>query len=466
MSKDHQIFQGFLRGRNLTDAERKEAWRTLNDYGIVVAKGYVESVLAQKQSNIRVNSVPKEYAVYGESGIEPGALQQMNNAMRLPIAVAGALMADAHQGYGLPIGGVLATDNAVVPYAIGVDIACRMRVSVFPIEPEALKRDQALFEEALLKNTIFGAGAAGLNDGTIDHAVLDEWLWSATPLLKSLRETAIRQIGTSGGGNHFADFCDLFPVWEDSLGIPDGKYVALMTHSGSRGVGFKIANTYTEIAKKRCVGLPKEMENLAWLDMDNEEGQEYWYAMNLAGLFAAANHQIIHDRIAAALGVEPILKIENHHNFAWSENVVVDGESKSCIVHRKGATPAGVGVRGVIPGSMGDVGYLVQGRGNDESLNSAPHGAGRMMSRTQAIKTIAQVDTDEYLRIQGVLKVIGGGKDESPFAYKEIGKVMRASEDLVDKIGVLYPRIVRMADDTLSAPRDESVKGIVLDEGS
>ncbi|MFO7585587.1 MAG: RtcB family protein, partial [Anaerolineales bacterium] len=176
---------------------------------------------------------------------------------------------------------------------------------------------------------------------------------------------------------------------------------------------------------------------------DSEEGQEYWLSMELAGRFAAANHAIIHQRVAEAVGLKAAAVVENHHNFAWEETLP---DGRTVIVHRKGATPAGAGVLGVIPGSMGDPGYLVRGKGVSESLESASHGAGRLMSRKQALNTISKPARDAYLKERGVT-LLGAGLDESPQAYKPIEEVIAAQADLVEVLGKFHPRIVRMADE-------------------
>ena len=165
--------------------------------------------------------------------------------------------------------------------------------------------------------------------------------------------------------------------------------------------------------------------------------------MELAGRFASANHQIIHHRVARAAGLKEAAVVENHHNFAWAEKL---DDGRDVIVHRKGATPAAVGVLGIIPGSMGDAGYLVRGKGVSESLESASHGAGRLMSRKAAMNSISRLQRDEYLRERGVT-LLGGGMDESPQAYKPIDTIIAAQQDLVDVIGKFMPRIVRMADE-------------------
>jgi tRNA-splicing ligase RtcB len=165
--------------------------------------------------------------------------------------------------------------------------------------------------------------------------------------------------------------------------------------------------------------------------------------MELAGRFASANHAIIHHSVADAVGLKEALVVENHHNFAWVEQLP---DGRNVIVHRKGATPAGAGVLGVIPGSMGDPGYVVRGRGVNDSLQSASHGAGRLMSRRAAMESISRVTRDEYLHERGIT-LLGGGMDESPQAYKRIDSVIAAQNDLVDVIGKFMPRIVRMADE-------------------
>jgi tRNA-splicing ligase RtcB len=225
--------------------------------------------------------------------------------------------------------------------------------------------------------------------------------------------------------------------------LQPGEYLALLSHSGSRGVGAKIADRYSRLAMDKHPELDKAVKHLAWLSLDSEDGQEYWLAMELAGRFASANHYIIHQRLARAIGLKEAAAVENHHNFAWKEQLP---DGRTVIVHRKGATPAGKGVLGVIPGSMGDAGYVVRGRGVNESLTSASHGAGRLMSRKAAINSISKSARDEYLRERGVT-LLGGGMDESPQAYKPIENVIAAQHDLVEVLGRFTPRIVRMADE-------------------
>ena len=386
---------------------------------------------------ISLNEKGIEYNIFGAKHIEEGALLQMQTAAKLPVSVAGALMPDAHQGYGLPIGGVLATNNAVIPYAVGVDIGCRMCLSIFAIDPDELRKREAYFQRELVTNTLFGAGRE-FSERT-EHEVLDREEFSEISFLKPLQHKALKQLGTSGSGNHFVEFGKVeITDANNPMKLAVGHYVGLLTHSGSRGLGANIANHYTQIAMKRTV-LPKEAKHLAWLGLDTEEGMEYWLAMNLAGDYASACHHTIHAKIAKAIGEKPLAMVENHHNFAWKEMY----EGKEVIVHRKGATPAGKNVLGIIPGSMTAPGFIVKGKGEMASLNSAAHGAGRKMSRTKALANITHEALRKELKDCGV-KLIGGGLDEAPFAYKDINEVMQSQAKLVDVLGKFYPVIVQM----------------------
>lgn len=380
------------------------------------------------------------YAVYGAEAIEAGALKQMETAMRLPVTRAGALMPDAHQGYGLPIGGVLATENAVIPYGVGVDIGCRMCMSIFELPDTEVVENRKNLKRMLVDNTRFGIDTF---KQPIDHDVLGSPLFREIRVVRELQDKAWKQIGSSGGGNHFVEFgVTEISDPHNEFGLKPGKYLALLSHSGSRGFGATIANHYTKLAMELCK-LPQEAKHLAWLDLNTEAGQEYWLAMNLAGDYASACHHQIHDRMVASLGFNAITRVENHHNFAWKEK---DSKGKEWIVHRKGATPAGKGVLGIIPGSMTAPGFIVRGKGEEASINSASHGAGRRMSRTQAKNTLNRKEVAASLAQAGV-DLIGSGLDEAPQAYKDINRVMAAQSELVDVVGSFLPKIVRMCGD-------------------
>ncbi|MES2701728.1 MAG: RtcB family protein [Bacteroidota bacterium] len=381
----------------------------------------------------------RHMAVYGDKGITPSARKQMELAMSLPIAVQGALMPDAHTGFGLPIGGVLATDYAVIPFAVGVDIGCRMALTIIDETESFFKSHSYEMKQALRNFTHFGM-EGGL-DFVHQHEVLDSPLFGSTKFLRQLHGKAVKQLGTSGGGNHFVEFGSLELREGNNLGLPARNYLALLSHSGSRGVGANIAQHYTRIAMEVC-RLPAEVRQMAWLDMSSEAGQEYWISMNLAGDYAKACHDCIHRSLLHALGLEAIATIENHHNFAWKE--MLNGQE--VIVHRKGATPAHEGETGIIPGSMTDAAYVVTGKGVANSICSAAHGAGRAMSRQRAKDSMTVSDMKQMLTQAGVT-LIGGSIEENPLAYKDIETVMAAQADLVTIEGRFLPKIVRMNKD-------------------
>lgn len=434
--------KGFKR---LSKEEALEVLRAIlqspNEYANDPVLNKIAEALLPKPSpegaEIPLNAEGVHFNVFGSEFIEPGAVNQMHHAAKLPVSVAGALMPDAHQGYGLPIGGVLATHNAVIPYGVGVDIGCRMCLSVFDIDPKELMQREQYFTRELNEATLFGAGKEFPKNTW--HEVIDRKEFDELGLLKGLQGRAAKQLGSSGSGNHFVEFGIVeIPEKDDVFNVESGKYLALLSHSGSRALGANIANHYTKIAKQKR-RLPGEASNLAWLSLDEQEGIEYWMAMNLAGDYASACHHIIHQKIAKQLGREPLRMVENHHNFAWKEM----HEGKEVIVHRKGATPAGRNVLGIIPGSMTAPGFIVKGRGAVSAINSASHGAGRKMSRTAALKSITHNTMKDELAKHGV-KLIGGGLDEAPFAYKDIHTVMNAQKNLVDTVGLFYPKIVKM----------------------
>ncbi|WP_428936986.1 RtcB family protein [Fontivita pretiosa] len=399
--------------------------------------GELARVLAEQQNQptFTERQQPAPYQVWGQNP-DPDALAQMDAAMRLPVSVRGALMPDAHVGYGLPIGGVLATENAIIPYAVGVDIACRMKLSVFDIPADQIQRLNDTLVRALQRETRFGVGAEFSKP--LEHEVLDED-WSVSPVTKQVFPKARAQLGTSGSGNHFVEF-GILTLDKPELGLEPGQYLALLSHSGSRGAGAEVARYYSQLAMQLHPELPQKLRHLAWLDLDSEPGQEYFAAMNLMGKYASANHALIHQRIARAIGAQVIAGVENHHNFAWKE--VHDG--RELIVHRKGATPAAPGVLGVIPGSMASPAFIVRGKGNPQSLNSAAHGAGRQMSRAAARETFRWSDVRPVLERAGV-QLLSAGLDEVPFVYKDIHEVMAAQSDLVEVVGRFDPRIVKMA---------------------
>lgn len=391
----------------------------------------------------RKRETPAPWSQWGDDLIQSEAAQQMNNACSLPNAVRGALMPDAHKGYGLPIGGVLAVKDAVIPYAVGVDIACRMRLTVLDMPVTMLKNENRnVLRQALKKETRFGVGAMFNENERREHAVMDED-WSFAEVLRKNKTKAWKQLGTSGKGNHFVEFGELTLENTATMGgkrLEAGTYLALLSHSGSRGTGEAVATYYSNVAMQQRCYLPNEIKHLAWLDLSSEAGEEYWNAMQLMGRYAAANHELIHHHILRNLGVEELTHVENHHNFAWKQ--IVDG--REVIVHRKGATPAEIGIEGIIPGSMASPAFVVRGKGNAESLNSCSHGAGRLMSRAEAFQTLKIDEVRAILNDNGV-EVITGQLDEAPTAYKDINAIISAQNDLVDVVARFMPRMVKMA---------------------
>ena len=398
-----------------------------------LASSLIKTVAARARFELRTEPAP--YRRWG-TDMEANSLQQMENACKLPVSVAGALMPDAHTGYGLPIGGVLATRDAVIPYAVGMDIACRMKLSVLDMPVSAIRGSEGRLRNVLAEATSFGVGG-GFSPHK-NHPVMDED-WSFSRVTKQYRDKAARQLGSSGSGNHFAEFGTL-TLAQDDLGLKAGTYCALLSHSGSRGTGGQVATHYSKLAMELHPELPRELLQLAWLDLASDAGQEYWQAMELMGRYAAANHFLMHRDVAKLLGVKVLLDIENHHNFAWKERHF----GQDVIVHRKGATPAGKGVVGIIPGTMATPGYVVRGKGVAESMNSASHGAGRRMSRTATKNTFTWHDGKKFLAEHDVV-LISAGLDEVPMAYKDIESVMAAQSDLVEIVARFDPKLVKMA---------------------
>lgn len=380
---------------------------------------------------------PRSVKVFGGKQIESLAKQQMDWCARLPVTINGALMPDAHAGFGMPIGGVLATNNVVIPYAVGLDIGCRMALSIIGETDKYLSRNAYAIKNAIKDNTHFGM------DGNIgfvqEHAILDDPRFRETDLLKQTFSKAVYQLGTSGSGNHFVEMGTVNLQDDNQLGLPAGNYIGLLSHSGSRGFGATIAKHYIQLAMNVCK-LPKQAQSLAWLDLDTEAGQEYWLSMQLAGDYAKACHDRIHHNVLQALGLDVLAVVENHHNFAWKET---SEDGSKIVVHRKGATPAHKGELGIIPGNMVDDAFIVAGIGNPQSLHSASHGAGRNMSRLRAKESLTVSDLKKKLTEKGVT-LIGGSVEEHPLAYKNISEVMNCQKELVSIQGRFAPKIVRM----------------------
>jgi tRNA-splicing ligase RtcB len=383
----------------------------------------------------------KPIAMFGDLGtdIDYASYEQINTVMRLPVAIRGALMPDAHKGYGMPIGGVAALHRAVSPSFVGYDIACRMMLTILHISPKEFMANREKIAKDMSAVSSFGLNSGFANSERREHEIMEDPRWEEIKIAKQLKEKAARQLGSSGGGNHFFDALigtvTKRTYWH-SLDVGD-QFVAIMTHSGSRGTGHKIASYYQQVAKDYtrnvASGIPK---GYAWLSLDNDAGREYWMAMQLMGLYAQANHELIHDHFLKRSGISQVVRHENHHNFAWLED--------DSVIHRKGATPADAGQVGIIPGSSGAMSYLVEGLAEETSLKSSAHGAGRPFSRTEAKQRFVKDQFDEHMKEWDVLH-IGVAPDESPFAYKDINRVMEKQEGiLVRTVAEMKPAIVIM----------------------
>lgn len=402
------------------------------------------AVISHKEvevSHFSLHDAPIHYYIYGEDGIDELSKKQMEIAMKLPVTVAGALMPDGCAGYGLPIGGVLATtDDIIIPYAVGKDIGCRMSLTILDAGDEFFEKYHDRAVKALVDNTAFGL------DGILPykqyHPLFDKSEFREISILKTLREKAVRQLGSSGKGNHFVDICEVELPEINVFGLPGSRYVGILSHCGSRGLGAGIADYYTAIAKETC-RLPRQAGPFAWLNIDSEAGQEYWKCMEIAGEYSAANHDSIHYNVAKTLRLKPLANVSNHHNFAWKDTLP---DGRKVIIHRKGATPAHLGELGIIPGSMATPGYIVCGKGCVDSIYSASHGAGRMMSRLDARNSVSRYALKKYLEEKGVT-LVGGTTEEAPQAYKDISKVMDSQKELVNIEGKIFPRIVRMSEE-------------------
>lgn len=377
--------------------------------------------------------------------IEPKALQQTKNLANHPFAFKHiAIMPDCHVGYGMPIGGVLATKDVVIPNAVGVDIGCGMcvvKTNIKKIQPEKIKE---IFGNPNDSKTIRGRIPVGFNwhDKKQDkiQRVIDRSDGEYSNAVKSQLGRADKQIGTLGGGNHFVD------ILED-----EEKTMYIMIHSGSRNLGKTIADIYNKKAKKfnkdSKPEVPKHWD-LAYLYADSEEGENYLKDMRFCVNFALENRLIMMEAAMEctheAFPDVEFGEIKNKaHNFARKEKHF----GKEVYVHRKGATSAREGEEGIIPGSQGTPSYLVVGKGNKDSFNSCSHGAGRSMSRTKAKKTLSLEKETKKLEEKGIVHAIRGhgSLDEAPSSYKDIDEVMENQKDLVEIKTKLIPRGVIIA---------------------
>ena len=369
---------------------------------------------------------------------ECGAIEQAKNLASLPfIFKQVCLMPDTHQGYGMPIGGVIATKNVIIPNAVGVDIGCGMsavRTSLTEIYPDEIKRIFGGSNE-------FQGGIRSLVPVGFNHRKnSQEWEGFNNapdlPIIKQEITSAKKQLGTLGGGNHFIE-----------IQKGDDGFVWIMVHSGSRNLGYKIANYYNKVAQELCnkwySNIPpfKGDDGLAFLPVNTKEGKEYFSAMNFALRFSRENRRIMLEDIKYCIAKHCTCKFDNeidiHHNYASIENHF----GTNVIVHRKGATSAKAGQIGIVPGSQGTSSYIVIGKGNKESFMSCSHGAGRVMSRKKAREVLNLEDEQKKLNDLNIIHSLRNKKDldESASSYKNIDIVMKEQEDLIDIMVKLEP---------------------------
>jgi len=358
--------------------------------------------------------------------LEENALKQARNAANLPSAFKHiAIMPDAHAGYGVPIGSVLATREIVVPNAVGVDIGCGMCAARLMMKKPEQKELKPILGEIRKRVPV----------GFTWHRKSQEWDgFDRAPDLDIIQqnlEKARYQLGTLGGGNHFIEI---------QHGNDDNIWI--MVHCGSRNFGLKIANYYHHLAKDLC-GKRSDVpsKDLSFLPVGSgKEGDEYLTAMNYAVEFAKANRDLIMKQILDVIGCEPAEMINIHHNYAATETHF----DSRVIIHRKGATSASKGEKGIIPGSQGSKSYIVEGLGNPESFTSCSHGAGRIMGRKQAIRELSLQEEIEKMNKKGIIHGIRTEKDldEAESAYRDIDQVMHNQSDLVRILVELTPLAV------------------------
>ena len=377
-------------------------------------------------------------------------------------AVDAALMADGHVGYVMPIGGVAAYENKVSVVGVGFDIACGnaairtdLTLDSFGADPAEVRTRLAALANEIADTVSFGMGRKNrADDAPADHPLFASPSWEAVPgkHRQALLVKARQQLGTVGSGNHYVD------VFADETGT-----IWVGVHFGSRGFGHTVASGFLALGQAKAWG-ERAPEREVLLDVGQPIGHDYWHLMNLAGEYAYAGREWVARKVVSILGGRELELVHNHHNFAWKER----HEGRELIVVRKGATPAFPGQKGFIGGSMGDDAVIVRGTTPDRAapgtretqrraLYSTVHGAGRVMSRTQAAgkrnrrtgKVISQGRItpemmESWMKEKGVI-LRGGGLDESPHVYRRLDTVLGAQEGTVEVLHRLRPLVVVMA---------------------
>jgi tRNA-splicing ligase RtcB len=417
---------------------------TYNEVDALVNQLIANQAEKQKPRILR-NAQLAEYKVFGRELISQNAIDDMNSIMSMPFVLGGALMPDGHRvaPEKPPVGSIIVCD-AVVPAYVGADISCSVQITI-----TNMIVDDDWFEAAFpsIQYVLKNKARFGLEIQP-DPVVFDMDFYNQTPDLKTgfgeqvyeeVKKIARNHFGTCGDGNHFFEF-GYVPA-----GNKGKRHLAMLSHFGSRAVGSTIASAYESLAND-MYELPKGVKD-APLDPTSPDGQDYITLMNWAGDFAEAGHQWLHKYLLEQLAERVDLAysttetVYSRHNSMWITN---DG-----YVHRKGATPADLNQKGVIPATMGHATQIISGLGNPESFNSASHGGGRTHSRGQALQEFS--NTHDYVLREAGVRLIGGDSDEDPRAYKDIHKVMAAQAECAYTIGQFYPKVVRMADPRMPA---------------
>lgn len=383
---------------------------------------------------------------------EDNTLRQFKNCLRTGQVAGGVLCADGHYGYSQPVGGVVVYDGQISPSGVGYDIACGNKAVRTNLKWTEIEKDLPRLMDEIASSISFGVGRK--NKKKVDHELFDDPDWDVYKEIGKqehdrLKKLAKDQLGTVGSGNHFVDLL-VDKVTGD---------VWAANHFGSRGFGHKTASGFLNLANGREFSDPTPGESMeqapTLIDLDSELGDLYYRAMTLSGKYAYAGRNYVMDEVLSILGATSEFEVHNHHNYAWKENHF----GKDYIVVRKGATPSAPGQMGFIGGSMGDISVIVRGKENDANADaffSTVHGAGRIMSRTQAAgrmnwKTrtrsggkITQERMDQAIQKYGV-ELRGGGTDESPFVYRKLRDVLDAHEETIDVLHELKPVGVCMA---------------------
>jgi tRNA-splicing ligase RtcB len=394
-----------------------------------------------------VNGIP----VWGQH--DDATIAQIQRCAADEQVAGAALLADGHRGYSMPIGGVVAYRDAVSPSGVGYDISCGLKAARTDVRADDLKPRIAQVMDQIARMVVFGVGQT--SGKAADHELFDDPAWRDIPQIGRLKLLAREQLGTVGSGNHFVD------LFEDEAG-----WAWVGVHFGSRGLGHRTASGFLNLAAGRAFDDRAPGEHMdqpaTVISLSTDLGQSYWRAMELAGRYAYAGRDFVVGQVLEILGAQATDEVHNHHNFAWRES----HNGEEVIVVRKGATPAWPGQRGIIGGSMGDISVIVEGVDSAESqaaLRSTIHGAGRVMSRTQAagkrrwVKQggrrvqevvrpglISREMMQEWLKREGV-ELRGGGTDESPHVYRRLPEVLEAHQSTIRVLHTLRPLGVAMA---------------------